>query len=637
MNDDIKKYRLLSQIDSPADLRKIDESELGELCSELRQFIIEHLSNNPGHFASSMGAVEIAVALHYVFNTPQDRIVWDVGHQAYPHKILTGRKKQFPDMRKHGGISGFPNPNESEYDAFVAGHASNSISAALGMAIANLMTPGKEKDKVVAVIGDASIGGGLAFEGLNNASNYKNNLLIILNDNDMSIDDNVGALHRYLTKLTTSKRYNKWRYRLYNSLKSKNIINDKGRGVILRFNNSIKALISKQQNIFEGLNIRYFGPFDGNDISKVVQVLNDIKDMEGPRILHLHTVKGKGYAKAEEDPTTWHAPGKFDAQTGERLKKASAKDAPLWQEVFGHTLTELADTNDDIVGVTAAMPSGTSLSEMAKKYPDRVFDVGISEGHAVTFSGGLAAQKKKPFCVIYSSFLQRAYDSIIHDIAIQGLPVTFCIDRAGLVGEDGVTHHGQFDLAYMNIIPGMIVSSPMDEATLRNLMYTSQFIDKPFAIRYPRGKAVNHDWRSPFKQIEVGKGRCITDAEADVAVVSIGPLGNDVQRAVAELNSEGIRLAHYDMIFLKPIDEALLEVIASKHHHIITLEDGTVKGGLGSTVNDWLRHRNLSNKVTTLGINDIWVHHGSVEQLRTDCGYDYDSILSTIKRIVSKS
>lgn len=637
MNDDIKKYRLLSQIDSPADLRKIDELELGELCSELRQFIIEHLSNNPGHFASSMGAVEIAVALHYVFNTPQDRIVWDVGHQAYPHKILTGRKKQFPDMRKHGGISGFPNPNESEYDAFVAGHASNSISAALGMAIANLMTPGKEKDKVVAVIGDASIGGGLAFEGLNNASNYKNNLLIILNDNDMSIDDNVGALHRYLTKLTTSRRYNKWRYRLYNSLKSKNIINDKGRGVILRFNNSIKALISKQQNIFEGLNIRYFGPFDGNDISKVVQVLNDIKDMEGPRILHLHTVKGKGYAKAEEDPTTWHAPGKFDAQTGERLKKASAKDAPLWQEVFGHTLTELADTNDDIVGVTAAMPSGTSLSVMAKKYPDRVFDVGISEGHAVTFSGGLAAQKKKPFCVIYSSFLQRAYDSIIHDIAIQGLPVTFCIDRAGLVGEDGVTHHGQFDLAYMNIIPGMIVSSPMDEATLRNLMYTSQFIDKPFAIRYPRGKAINHDWRSPFKQIEVGKGRCITDAEADVAVVSIGPLGNDVQRAVTELNIEGIRLAHYDMIFLKPIDEALLEVIASKHHHIITLEDGTVKGGLGSTVNDWLRHRNLSNKVTTLGINDIWVHHGSVEQLRTDCGYDYDSILSTIKRIVSKS
>ena len=637
MNDDIKKYRLLSQIDSPADLRKIDESELGELCSELRQFIIEHLSNNPGHFASSMGAVEIAVALHYVFNTPQDRIVWDVGHQAYPHKILTGRKEQFPDMRKHGGISGFPNPNESEYDAFVAGHASNSISAALGMAIANLMTPGKEKDKVVAVIGDASIGGGLAFEGLNNASNYKNNLLIILNDNDMSIDDNVGALHRYLTKLTTSRRYNKWRYRLYNSLKSKNIINDKGRGVILRFNNSIKALISKQQNIFEGLNIRYFGPFDGNDISKVVQVLNDIKDMEGPRILHLHTVKGKGYAKAEEDPTTWHAPGKFDAQTGERLKKASAQDAPLWQEVFGHTLTELADTNDDIVGVTAAMPSGTSLSVMAKKYPDRVFDVGISEGHAVTFSGGLAAQKKKPFCVIYSSFLQRAYDSIIHDIAIQGLPVTFCIDRAGLVGEDGVTHHGQFDLAYMNIIPGMIVSSPMDEATLRNLMYTSQFIDKPFAIRYPRGKAVNHDWRSPFKQIEVGKGRCITDAETDVAVVSIGPLGNDVQRAVAELNSEVIRLAHYDMIFLKPIDEALLEVIASKHRHIITLEDGTVKGGLGSTVNDWLRHRNLSNKVTTLGINDIWVHHGSVEQLRTDCGYDYDSILSTIKRIVSKS
>ena len=634
MNDDIKKYRLLSHIDSPTDLRKLDKGQLADLCDEIRQFIIEHLSNNPGHFASSMGAVEIAVALHYVFNTPKDRIVWDVGHQAYPHKILTGRKEQFHNMRKHGGISGFPNPNESEYDAFVAGHASNSISSALGMAIANLMTPGKEHEKVVAVIGDASIGGGLAFEGLNNASNYKNNLLIILNDNDMSIDDNVGALHRYLTKLTTSKGYNKWRYKVYNSLKSKNIISEKGRGAILRFNNSLKALISKQQNIFEGLNIRYFGPFDGNDIEKVVHVLNDIKDMEGPRILHLHTVKGKGYAKAEEDPTTWHAPGKFDAQTGVRLKKTSSKDAPLWQEVFGHTLTELADSNKDIVGVTAAMPSGTSLSVMAKKYPDRVFDVGISEGHAVTFSGGLAAQNKKPFCVIYSSFLQRAYDNIIHDIAIQGLPVTFCIDRAGLVGEDGVTHHGQFDLAYMNLIPGMIVSSPMDEKTLRNLMYTSQFVAKPFAIRYPRGKAQNADWRSDFSRMEVGTGRCLTDVDSTVAVVSIGPLGNDVQRAVNELSGKGINVAHYDMIFLKPIDEALLEVIADKHQNIITIEDGTIKGGLGSTVKDWLNNHDRKNHVTSLGINDIWVHHGSVDELRTDCGYDYESIVSTIKRLV---
>lgn len=633
VSDNNTAFNLLDGIDSPSDLRKLKVSSLPQLCTEIRQFIIDNLSANPGHFASSMGAVEIAVALHYVFDTPNDRIVWDVGHQAYAHKILTGRREKFHNMRKHDGISGFPNPSESEYDSFTAGHASNSISAALGMAIANLMTPGMEQRHTVAVIGDASISGGLAFEGLNNASNHKNNLLIILNDNNMSIDDNVGALHHYLTKLTTSKGYNRWRYKIYNSLKNKNIINDRGRGMILRFNNSIKALISKQQNIFEGLNVRYFGPFDGNDVEKVVQVLNDIKDMEGPRILHLHTIKGKGYAKAEEDPTTWHAPGKFNAVTGERLKKSNVGDAPLWQDVFGHTLTELAAINKDIIGITAAMPSGTSLSHLFKEFPERAFDVGISEGHAVTFAGGLATQGKKPFCAIYSSFLQRAYDNIINDVSVQGLPVTFCIDRAGIVGEDGVTHHGQFDLAYLNLIPGMIVSSPMDEATLRNLMYTSQYVNAPFAIRYPRGKAVNSDWKTEFSTIKIGKGRCITRNKSNVAVLSIGPLGNDVQRAVNELNKSNILISHYDMIFLKPLDEEILKEVAENYDEIVTIEDGTVKGGLATSVLGWLNSHGYNNHVTQLGICDCWVQHGSVDELRKDCGYDYYSILSTLKQL----
>lgn len=630
-------YSLLNKITSPAELRKLKENELPQLCDELRKFIIQHLSNNPGHFASSMGAVEIAVALHYVYNTPEDRIVWDVGHQAYPHKILTGRKDCFATMRKHGGISGFPNPSESEYDSFTAGHASNSISAALGMAISNLLTPGMESRKAVAVIGDASISGGLAFEGLNNASNHRNNLLIILNDNEMSIDDNVGALHNYLTRLTTSKGYNKWRYKVYNWLKNKKLINDRGRGAILRFNNSIKALISRQQNIFEGLNIRYFGPFDGHDINKIVQILNEIKDMEGPRILHLKTVKGKGYAKAEEDPTTWHAPGKFDAETGERLKKSSTEEIPLWQDVFGHTITELAEQNADIVGITAAMPSGTSLSHMFKRFPERTFDVGISEAHAVTFAGGLATQGKKPFCAIYSSFLQRAYDNIINDVSVQSLPVTFCIDRAGIVGEDGVTHHGQFDLAYLNIIPGMIVSSPLDEMTLRNLMYTSQYVKSPMSIRYPRGKAVNHEWKNKMERIDIGKGRCISDGEeGGVAVLSIGPLGNDVKRAVRQLSSEGINVAHYDMIFLKPIDTDILHHVAKKYSEIMTVEDGTVVGGLASTVRDWLNQNHFTNHVTAIGINDCWIQHGSVEELREDAGYNYDSILSAIRELINR-
>lgn len=550
-----KKYSLLDEIEYPSQLRKLDKSQLPQLCQEIREYIIENLSHNPGHFASSMGAVEITVALHYVFNTPEDHLVWDVGHQAYAHKILTGRRKEFCNLRKINGLSGFPNPSESVYDTFMAGHASNSISAALGMAIADRLNPENENKHTVAIIGDASISGGLAFEGLNNASIHKNNLLIILNDNDMSIDNNVGALHHYLSNITTSKGYNKWRYKIYNFLKRKNIMTENKRGALLRFNNSLKALISRQQNIFEGLNIRYFGPFDGHDVGKIVQVLEDIKDMQGPRLLHLRTVKGKGFAQAEADPATWHAPGKFDIETGKRLKNNNDKDPLLWQQVFGHTLVELAESNENIVGITAAMPSGTSVNLMAEKYPERTFDVGISEGHAVTFAGGLATQGKKPFCAIYSSFFQRAYDNLIHDVAIQSLPITFCLDRAGIVGEDGVTHHGLFDLAYLRVIPGIIISSPMDEESLRNLMFTSVTTKAPFVIRYPRGKAVNTNWRTPMKNIPIGKGRMVFDSpEKKVAVLTIGPIGNDVKNIINELQLENISITHYDMVFLKPID-----------------------------------------------------------------------------------
>lgn len=632
--DTYQNTNLLDTINCPDQLRNLQVEQLPQICKEIRNVIIENLSQNPGHFASSMGAVEIAVALHYVFNTPTDHIVWDVGHQAYAHKILTGRKNNFNTIRKFNGLSGFPNPNESEYDSFIAGHASNSISAALGMAISDLITPGKENVHTVAVIGDASISGGLAFEGLNNASNYKNNLLIILNDNDMSIDNNVGALHNYLSRLTTSKGYNKWRYKIYNFLKRKNIMNERGRGRMLRFNNSIKALISQQQNIFEGLNIRYFGPFDGHDVRRMVRILNEIKDMQGPRILHLRTIKGKGYASAEADPTTWHAPGLFDAETGKRLKKSNTPDAPLWQEVFGKTIVELAANNDQIVGITAAMPSGTSLSMMLKEFPQRTFDVGISEGHAVTFAGGLASQGKKPFCVIYSSFLQRAYDNIIHDVAIQGLPVTFCIDRAGIVGEDGITHHGLFDLAYLSVIPGMVVSSPMDETTLRNLMYSSQYHSGPFAIRYPRGKAIHNNWQTCMESLPVGKGRLLTDGEKDgIVVLSIGPVGNDVAKAIKELKEDGIIVGHYDMIFLKPLDEVILKEVAAKYRIIITVEDGVINGGLGSHVTDWLNENGYSLKVIKLGVSDQWIDQGSVEQLRAKCGYSYNDIKTKLTEL----
>lgn len=623
-------YPLLDTINDPSDLRRLPIDDLPQVCREIRDFLIQSLSKNPGHFASSMGAVEITVALHYVFNTPYDRIVWDVGHQAYGHKLLTGRRERFATNRQLNGLSGFPNPAESPYDTFTAGHASNSISAALGMAVASEMQHDSPRRNVVAVIGDASISGGLAFEGLNNAANCRNNLLIILNDNDMSIDRNVGSLNSYLAHINASKSYNKARYKAYRLLKKLHLISDRGRGFILRFNNSIKSLLSHQQNIFEGLNIRYFGPFDGHDIHRIVRVLRDIKDMDGPRILHLRTIKGKGYAPAEKDPATWHAPGIFDPVTGERPRAKTEGQPPKYQDVFGETLVELARDNEKIVGITAAMPSGTSMSKLQEVMPTRVFDVGISEGHAVTFAGGLAKDGMRPFCAIYSTFLQRAYDHIIHDVAIQRLPVTFCIDRAGIVGEDGVTHHGAFDLAYLRTIPNLTIASPMDEATLRHLMYTAQSDDfGPFAIRYPRGRGENPDWRVPMHTLPIGKGRKLCSG-TDIAVLSIGSIGQDAARAIARAKSRGIGVSHYDMIFLKPLDDDLLQEVAESEVPIITVEDGTIMGGLGSAVADWMNQHGFQRVIKNIGIPDAFITQGSVAQLHKLCRMDEDSILNVI-------
>lgn len=621
------KHSLLDTINSPCDLKKLPVSRLPELCQEIREFLIHSLAQNPGHFASSMGAVEIAVALHYVFDTPSDNIVWDVGHQSYAHKLLTGRNRNFDKLRTHGGLSGFPNPAESEYDSFIAGHAGNSISAALGMSVADSLTKGRENALTVAVIGDASISCGLAFEGLNNASQNNSNLLIILNDNDMSIDVGVGALHKYLTRITTSKKYNNLRYRIYGMLKRKKIIGENGRRMLLRFNNSLKSLIAKQQNIFEGLNIRYLGPFDGHNVIELVEKLREIKDMRGPRLLHLHTIKGKGFECAEADPSTWHAPGKFNPETGERLKKSSDTEPLNWQEVFGRTLVELADNDENIVGITAAMPSGTSMNRLMKAYPDRAFDVGISEGHAITFAGGLAKGGKHPFVAIYSSFLQRAYDNIIHDVAIEGLPVTFCIDRAGIVGEDGVTHHGMFDLAYLNVIPGITVASPMDEETLRNMMFMASKYHSPMAIRYPRGKSPNKFRATPMREIEIGKGRKLFgESDAKKVILTIGPVGNDVQTVLKNNTEKAKSTSHYDMIFLKPLDTAILQNIATSANEIITIEDGASSGGLGTTVAQWLAEHNYSGKITRMGAPDNWVGTGTVNELREDCGYSMNDI-----------
>lgn len=616
---------LLKTINSPKDLKHLSIGQLETLCEELRTFIIDQLCKNPGHFGSSLGTVELTVALHYIYNTPYDRIVWDVGHQAYSHKILTGRRDQFHTNRKFGGLAGFPTPDESEYDTFSAGHASNSISAALGMAVAARLL--KQDKHAVAVIGDGSLTGGLAYEGLNNASSQPNDLLIILNDNEMAIDDNVGGLKDYLVKMTTSHAYNKVRNDVYEKFKRQNLITEKGKNFILRFNNSLKSLITKQQNIFEGLNIRYFGPVDGHDLKGLIRIIENIKDLKGPKLLHIHTIKGKGYKPAEESATEWHAPGKFNKTTGERIIN-HCKDQPQpYQNVFGHTIVELAEKDDRIVGVTPAMPSGCSMSFLMKAFPDRAFDVGIAEGHAVTYSGGLAKEGLVPFCNIYSSFMQRAYDQVIHDIALQKLHVVFCLDRAGLVGEDGATHHGAFDLAYMRCVPNLIIASPYNEHYLRHLMYTSVYgNDGPFVIRYPRGQGELKDWECDMKILPIGKGRKIKDGN-DMAVISIGPIGNTVSTAISEVEKEGYSVAHYDIIFLKPIDTELLDEIASKYKKVVTVENGVTTGGLGSAVLEYFSEKDYMNiDVTRIGLPDDFVTHGSIAELNKLCEIDVEGI-----------
>jgi len=631
-------YPLLMAINSPDDLRKLSAEQLPAVCSELRAFLIEHLSSNPGHFASSMGAVDLTVALHYVFNTPYDRIVWDVGHQAYSHKILTGRRDSFVTNRKLGGLSGFPNPDESIYDTFAAGHASNSISAALGFAIASQLKSETPRRNIVAVIGDASISGGMAFEGINNAANIPNNLLIILNDNDMSIDRNVGGLNSYLARLTASPSYNAVRNTLYQAARKLHLVSESKRTRMLRFNNSVKSVLTRQQNIFEGLNIRYFGPFDGNDVNMVVKVLSAIKDMEGPRILHLRTVKGKGYRPAEIDPAHWHAPGCFDPTTGQRLGTKS--QYTKYQDVFGKTLVKMADQNSSIVGITAAMLSGTSLSMMHDKYPQRVFDVGISEGHAVTFAAGMAKEGLRPVVAIYSSFLQRAYDQIINDVSLLRLPVVFAIDRAGIVGEDGATHHGLFDMAYLNTVPGMIVCAPSDENMLVSLMHTAIGQDRaPFAIRYPRGAGHNTNVDYESKNLPIGKGRIAHtgDAAPRAIILSIGTIAREVSEAIGLLEEEGMNVHHFDMIFLKPIDKELLQKAASYGVPVITVEDGTRVGALGSTVSAWMASNHPGINVTTIGVDDKFVTQGTVAQLKKICGLDARSIADTVKNAITET
>jgi 1-deoxy-D-xylulose-5-phosphate synthase len=634
-------YSILSRIDSPSDLRKLQVESLPELCGDIRRYLINALSSNPGHFASSMGTVELTVALHYVFNTPYDRIVWDVGHQAYGHKLLTGRREAFVNNRKLNGLSGFPNPDESEYDTFMAGHASNSISAALGMAVATQLNHDNPQRQVVAVIGDASISGGLAFEGLNNAANTPNNLLIILNDNNMSIDANVGALHSYLADITTSRGYNDLRYKTYNLMKQLHLVSDRRKGSILRLNNSLKAFLAHEHNIFEGLDIRYFGPVDGHDVAGLVRILNDIKDMTGPKILHIKTIKGKGYAPAEKDPATWHAPGKFNPITGERAEDNPANQSipkpPKFQDVFGQTLLELAEENPAIVGITAAMPSGTSIAVMQKAMPSRVFDVGISEGHAVTFAGGLAKDGLRPFVAIYSSFLQRAYDHIIHDVAIQHLPVTFCIDRAGLVGEDGVTHHGLFDIAYLRAVPGMIIASPRNESVLRNLLYTASEYNGPMAIRYPRGGGKMLEWQTPLQKLEIGRGEKLRDGK-DLAIVSTGPIASEVENAIKTLEVEGYSVAHYDMTFIKPLDKELLREIGERKLPVITVEDATTVGGLGSAIEDFFQEDGFNGiRVKKIGVADAFIAQGTVAELRHICGMDAEGIAEAARNFIVRS
>lgn len=620
-------YTLLDAIHYPADLRRLNLDQLPEVCRELRQDIINELSCNPGHFAASLGVVELTVALHYVYNTPYDRLVWDVGHQAYGHKILTGRKEMFSTNRKYKGIRPFPSPEESEYDTFACGHASNSISAALGMAV-SAKRLGETDRHIVAVIGDGSMSGGLAFEGLNNASSTPNDLLIILNDNDMSIDHSVGGMRQYLLNLNTNDKYNRLRYRLSQLFGDLGLLNERTRKSIIRFNNSLKSVLSKQQNIFEGMNIRYFGPVDGHNVTELVRTLNTLKDMKGPKLLHVRTVKGRGFAPAEEQATIWHAPGLFDPKTGKRLVQCTDGLPPLFQDVFGKTLVELAEQNPRIMGVTPAMPSGCSMNILMHAMPDRAFDVGIAEGHAVTFSGGMAKDGLLPFCNIYSSFMQRAYDNIIHDVALLRLNVVFCLDRAGLVGEDGPTHHGAFDLAYLRPIPNLTIAAPYDEHELRRMMYTAQLPDQgPFVIRYPRGRGRLTDWHCLLEAIEVGKGRRLKDGN-DLAVLSIGAVGNAAADAIAEVEQAhpDISIAHYDLRFAKPLDEELLEEVARRFNRIVTVEDGILKGGVGSAVLEYMADHDHTPHVRRLGIPDRFIEHGAVDILRHLCGIDKEGI-----------
>ncbi|MGC9374038.1 MAG: 1-deoxy-D-xylulose-5-phosphate synthase [Bacteroidales bacterium] len=625
---------LLKNILFPEDLKKLSIEDLPKLSQELREFIIDVVSSNPGHFGASLGVVELTVALHYVFNTPYDKIVWDVGHQAYGHKILTGRREVFHTNRKYKGISGFPKPSESDYDAFGVGHSSTSISAALGMAKAFHLK--NEKDRqVVAVIGDGSMTAGLAFEGLNNAGSAKENMLVILNDNNMAIDPNVGALKEYLLDITTSKTYNKFKDDVWNLLGLLNKLGHNYRKIAQQIENSVKTFLLKQSNLFESMNFRYFGPVNGHDVVFLTKILSDLKDIPGPKLLHVVTQKGKGFKQAEQNQTAWHAPGKFDKTTGEILKVKSDKPlAPKYQDVFGHTLLELAKKNDKIVGITPAMPTGSSLNIMMKEIPERIFDVGIAEQHAVTFSAGLAIEGMLPFCNIYSSFMQRAYDQVIHDVAIQKLNVVFCLDRGGLVGEDGATHHGVYDLAYMRCIPNMIVSAPLNEEELRNLMYTAQLENHgPFSIRYPRGRGVMPEWKTPFKKIKIGKGQQIRKGE-DIAILSIGHVGNYVMEASKILaKSYQIDVAHYDMRFVKPIDEEILHVVGKNYKAVITIEDGTIIGGFGSAILEFMNDHGYNPVIKRMGVPDKFIEQGTPQELHHECGFDVQSIINEAKAL----
>jgi 1-deoxy-D-xylulose-5-phosphate synthase len=633
LSADTVHRNLLPLVNSPDDLRKLDEDELPQLCSEIRKFIIDVVSHHPGHLGASLGAVELAVAIHYVFNTPYDKLIWDVGHQAYAHKILTGRRDAFPTNRTYKGISGFPKMSESEYDAFGVGHSSTSISATLGMAIAAKLNNDNKRHHI-AVIGDGSMTGGMAFEALNHAGVSKANILIILNDNGIAIDKNVGALKEYLTDITTSQTYNRVKDRIWSLLGKRGRYGTKARSVVQKIENAIKLTIFRKSNIFESLNFRYFGPIDGNDIFRLTKVLKDLSKIQGPKILHCITVKGKGFEQAEKDQVKFHAPGYFDKDTGEIIEKPLDKDSlPKYQDVFGITIIQLAKLNEKILGITPAMSTGCSLNLMMKEMPERTFDVGIAEQHAVTFSAGLAVQGFIPFCNIYSSFMQRAYDQIIHDVALQKLHVVLCIDRGGLVGEDGPTHHGAYDLAYLRCIPNMIVAAPMNEEELRNMMFTAQLRNNgPFSIRYPKGKGVMPDWETPFTELEIGKGRKIKDGK-DAAIITIGHVGNFALEAISKLEKEGYKLALYDMRFVKPLDNELLHEVFKKFDKVITIEDGTIIGGLGSAVLEFASDNNYKAKVVRLGIPDNFIEQGTLQELYNECGYHVNGIIKAVKEL----